>query len=59
MLQDVKRLCSEVLQKVKLLKRNRDMTLNEIKLTLAIEDPNAREQRTFMNIEVGARPKLA
>lgn len=28
------------------------MTLNEVKLTLAIEDPQAREQRQYMDIEV-------
>jgi hypothetical protein len=42
--------CREIVQAMKTLKQNRDMTLNEIKLTIAIEDPRAREQR-LMGIE--------
>ncbi|KAK9802657.1 hypothetical protein WJX73_001358 [Symbiochloris irregularis] len=49
--EDVKRFCRDISQKVKLLKSRRDMTVNEVKLTLAIEDPNVREQRTFMSVE--------
>ncbi len=37
---------------LKLLKSNRDMSVNEVKLTLAIEDPRARERRESMGIEV-------
>ena len=37
---------------LKVLKSNRDMSVNEVKLTLAIEDPRARERRESMGIEV-------
>lgn len=47
---EAKRYCKEIVQAMKLLKQNRDMTVNEIKLTVAIEDPRAREQR-LMGIE--------
>ena len=39
------------------LRQNRDMSINEIKLTLAIEDPTVREQRDYLGIEV--RPPTA
>ena len=45
-------MCREVTRMLKLLKSNRDMSVNEIKLTLAIEDPRARERRESMGIEV-------
>ncbi len=38
---------------IKLLKSNRDMAFNEIKLTVMIEDPRARERRENLGIEVG------
>ena len=50
--QDAKALCREVSRMLKLLKSNRDMSVNEVKLTLAIEDPRARERRESMGIEV-------
>lgn len=34
------------------LKEKRDMSLNEVKLTVAIEDPTKREQKEYMGIEV-------
>ncbi len=34
------------------LKEKRDMSLNEVKLTVAIEDPIKREQKEFMGVEV-------
>ena len=51
-MQDAKALCREVSRMLKLLKSNRDMSVNEVKLTLAIEDPRARERRESMGIEV-------
>lgn len=39
---------------IKVLKSNRDMAFNEIKLTVMIEDPRARERRENLNIEVSA-----
>ena len=43
---------SESLESLKLLLKNRDMTLNEVKLILAIEDPRAQEARRVYGIEV-------
>lgn len=37
---------------VKSLREKRDMTVSEIKLTIAIESPSEREQREYMGIEV-------
>jgi len=48
--EDAKAYCREIVQVMKTLKQNRDMTVNEIKLTISIEDPRAREQR-LMDIE--------
>ena len=35
-----------------MLSKNRDMTLNEVKLILAIEDPRAQEARRVYGVEV-------
>jgi hypothetical protein len=48
--EDAKSYCREIVQVMKSLRQNRDMTVNEIKLTISIEDPRAREQR-MMGIE--------
>lgn len=45
MLQDARIYCQEIRDTIKILKSNRDMAFNEIKLTVAIEDPRARERR--------------
>lgn len=37
---------------VRQLRQKRDMSINEIKLTLAIEDPTLREKRDYLGIEV-------
>lgn len=37
--------CREIVNALKLLKQNRDMSVNEIRLTVAIEDPRSRERR--------------
>lgn len=42
---EAKRYCREIVNVLKLLKQKRDMSVNEIKLTVAIEDPRARERR--------------
>lgn len=46
-----KEMCRDVVRMLKQLKSNRDMSVNEIKLTIAIEDPRARERRESMGIE--------
>ena len=38
------------------LKDKRDMSLNEVKLTVAIEDPTKREQKEYMGVEVAFIP---
>lgn len=43
--EEAKMYCREIVNVLKLLKQNRDMTVNEVKLTVAIEDPRARERR--------------
>ena len=43
---------AEVLDLLKLLLKRRDMTINEVKLILAIEDPRAQEARRVYGIEV-------
>ena len=48
--EEAKAYCREIVQVMKSLRQNRDMTVNEIKLTISIEDPRAREQR-MMGIE--------
>lgn len=48
--EDAKAYCREIVQVLKALRQSRDMTVNEIKLTISIEDPRAREQR-LMGIE--------
>jgi hypothetical protein len=37
--------CRSIVNTLKLLKQKRDMSVNEVKLTVAIEDPRARERR--------------
>ena len=51
-LQEAKRYCREVVRVLKELKETRDMSVSEIKLTLAIEDASVREQKEYMGIEV-------
>lgn len=54
-LQESKRYCREIVKVLKSLKENRDMSLAEVKLTIAIEDPSRREQKEYMGIEVRYR----
>lgn len=51
-LQEAKQYCRDVVRVLQQLKDNRDMTFNEVRLTVQIEDPRAREQRRTMDIEV-------
>lgn len=51
-LQEAKRYCREVVRVIKELKETRDMSVAEVKLTLAIEDVSVREQKEYMGIEV-------
>lgn len=43
--------CREIVDILKTLKRTRDMSVNEARLIIAIEDPRARERRS-VGIEV-------
>ena len=47
-----KEMCRDVVRMLKVLKANRDMSVNEVKLTLAIEDPRMRERRESLGVEV-------
>eukprot|EP00212_Chloropicon_laureae_P009074 CAMPEP_0197498462 /NCGR_PEP_ID=MMETSP1311-20131121/57817_1 /TAXON_ID=464262 /ORGANISM="Genus nov. species nov., Strain RCC856" /LENGTH=275 /DNA_ID=CAMNT_0043044163 /DNA_START=82 /DNA_END=909 /DNA_ORIENTATION=+ len=48
---DVVAFTDDCIQLLKLLLKNRDMTLNEVKLILAIEDPRAQEARRRYGVE--------
>lgn len=50
--QEAKQYCRDVVQVLQALKEKRDMTFNEVRLIVQIEDPRAREQRRTMDIEV-------
>lgn len=50
--QEAKQYCRDVVQVLQALKDKRDMTFNEVRLIVQIEDPRAREQRRTMDIEV-------
>lgn len=57
---DAKRMCREVVKVLRTLQETRDMTVNEVKLTVQIEDPRAREQRAMdMEASLVARDELA
>jgi hypothetical protein len=43
--QDAKSYCRDIVEFLRTLKASRDMTINEAKLVIAIEDPRARERR--------------
>ena len=45
-------MCRMIMAGVRKLRENRDMSINEIKLTVAIEDPVDRERRQYLDIEV-------
>jgi hypothetical protein len=51
-LQDAKAYCREVVRILRTLKAKRDMSVNEARLIVAIEDPRSRERRQ-MDMEVG------
>lgn len=59
LLQEAKNMCREVMRAIRQLREKRDMSINEIKLTLAIEDPTAREKRDYLGIEVRSCPNCA
>lgn len=42
---EAKKYCRDIVNVLKLLKTKRDMSVNEVKLTIAIEDPRSRERR--------------
>jgi hypothetical protein len=50
--QNAKAMCREVVRILRTLKAKRDMTVNEARLIVSIEDPRTREQRQ-LGIEVG------
>jgi hypothetical protein len=43
--QEAKNYCREIVDILTTLKRTRDMSINEARLIIAIEDPRAREKR--------------
>ena len=45
LVQMARKMCREIVGIIKTLKAARDMSINEIKLVIAIEDPRAREKR--------------
>lgn len=51
-LQQAKKLCRDIMKAVRQLQEKRDMSINECKLTIAIEDPRSRERREALGIEV-------
>lgn len=50
--QQAKKLCRDIMKAVQQLQDKRDMSINECKLTIAIEDPRSRERREALGIEV-------
>lgn len=46
-MQDAKAYCREIVAALQLLKRTRDMSVNEIRLIVSIEDPRAKEMRAI------------
>ena len=50
--QQAKKLCRDIMKAVRQLQDKRDMSINECKLTIAIEDPRSRERREALGIEV-------
>ncbi|DBA94845.1 hypothetical protein WJX77_001914 [Trebouxia sp. C0004] len=52
--QQAKKLCRDIMKAVNQLQEKRDMSINECKLTIAIEDPRSRERREAMGIEENA-----
>lgn len=51
-MQQAKKLCRDIMKAVRQLQDKRDMSINECKLTIAIEDPRSRERREALGIEV-------
>lgn len=51
-MQQAKKLCRDIMKAVRQLQEKRDMSINECKLTIAIEDPRSRERREALGIEV-------
>ena len=45
-------MCKRITEIVRTLRTKRDMSLNEIRLTLAIEDPVAKERREYLELTV-------
>ena len=56
---DAKRMCREVVDSLTRLRAARDMTVNEVRLTLAIESPIVREQREYLGVEAGGTGGVA
>ena len=50
--QQAKKLCRDIMKATSQLKDKRDMSINECKLTIAIEDPRSRERKEALGIEV-------
>ena len=45
-------MCKRITDIIRTLRQKRDMSLNEIRLTLAIEDPVAKERRDYLEMTV-------
>jgi hypothetical protein len=56
---DAKRMCREVVASLARLREGRDMTVNEVKLTLAIESPIVRDQASYLGVEAGGTGGVA
>ncbi|KAL3163117.1 hypothetical protein ABBQ32_009531 [Trebouxia sp. C0010 RCD-2024] len=52
--EQAKKLCRDIMKAVNQLQDKRDMSINECKLTIAIEDPRSRERREALGIEENA-----
>ena len=52
---DVDGLRQSILDSLAALKKDRDMTLNEVRLIIAIEDPRMAQNRQMYNVEVSTR----
>lgn len=58
-MQQAKKLCRDIMKAVNQLQDKRDMSINECKLTIAIEDPRSRERREALGIEVSMQNLLS
>lgn len=48
---EAKEFCADIFEILRMLKRTRDMSVNEVRLVVSIEDPRTRERRSTMDME--------